>query len=68
MAHPAQAEFSTGVRAYWPRAFTGAGALKAGSLDINSSVRERFTDCRPGRPRRGTTPSPTARGKHRKAP
>ena len=46
MAHPEQAEFFCGVRAHYPHAFTGARVLEVGSLDINGSVRELFTDCR----------------------
>ena len=45
MAHPEQAEFFTGVRAHYPDAFKGARVLEVGSLDINGSVRELFSEC-----------------------
>jgi SAM-dependent methyltransferase len=46
MAHPEQAEFFSGVRAHYPASFKGARVLEVGSLDINGSVRELFSDCR----------------------
>jgi SAM-dependent methyltransferase len=45
MAHPQQAEFFSGVRAQYPASFSGARVLEVGSLDINGSVRDLFTDC-----------------------
>ena len=45
MAHPEQAEFFSGVRAHYPSAFDGARVLEVGSLDINGSVRELFSNC-----------------------
>jgi SAM-dependent methyltransferase len=45
MAHPEQAEFFSGVRAYYQAAFAGAKVLEVGSLDINGSVRDLFHDC-----------------------
>jgi SAM-dependent methyltransferase len=45
MAHPAQAEFFAAVREQFPAAFGHARVLEVGSLDINGSVRELFTDC-----------------------
>jgi SAM-dependent methyltransferase len=46
MAHPEQAEFFSSVRAHYPAAFDGARVLEVGSLDINGSVRELFSNCR----------------------
>ncbi len=46
MAHPEQAEFFSGVRTHYPASFQHARVLEVGSLDINGSVRELFTDCR----------------------
>ena len=46
MAHPEQAEFFSGVRTHYPAAFKHTRVLEVGSLDINGSVRELFTDCR----------------------
>jgi SAM-dependent methyltransferase len=45
MAHPAQAEFISKVREFYPQAFSGARVLEVGSLDINGSVRELFHNC-----------------------
>lgn len=45
MAHPEQAEFFSGVRTHYPGAFAGARVLEVGSLDINGSVRELFSNC-----------------------
>jgi SAM-dependent methyltransferase len=45
MAHPQQAEFISKVREYYPKAFKGARVLEIGSLNINGSVREQFSDC-----------------------
>ena len=45
MAHPEQAEFFSGVRAQYPHFFRGARVLEVGSLDINGSVRDLFSDC-----------------------
>lgn len=46
MAHPEQAEFFSSVRAHYPASFDGARVLEVGSLDINGSVRELFSNCR----------------------
>ena len=45
MAHPEQAEFFSGVREHYPASFRGARVLEVGSLDINGSVRELFSNC-----------------------
>lgn len=45
MAHPEQAEFFSSVRAHYPASFDGARVLEVGSLDINGSVRELFSNC-----------------------
>lgn len=45
MAHPQQAEYFSAVRAVYPRHFDRARVLEVGSLDINGSVRELFTNC-----------------------
>jgi SAM-dependent methyltransferase len=45
MAHPEQAEFFSGVRNHYPASFKGARVLEVGSLDINGSVRELFSEC-----------------------
>lgn len=45
MAHPEQAEFFASVRAQYPASFERARVLEVGSLDINGSVRELFTQC-----------------------
>lgn len=46
MAHPEQAEFFAAVREVYPWAFKGARVLEVGSLDINGTVRDLFSDCR----------------------
>lgn len=46
MAHPEQAEFFAAVREYYPWAFKGARVLEVGSLDINGTVRDLFSECR----------------------
>lgn len=46
MAHPEQAEFFESVRVSYPWAFQGARVLEVGSLDINGTVRDLFSDCR----------------------
>lgn len=45
MAHPQQAEFFGSIRERYPHHFEQAKVLEVGSLDINGSVRELFTDC-----------------------
>lgn len=45
MAHPEQAEFFSGVREHYPAAFDAARVLEVGSLDINGSVRDLFSNC-----------------------
>lgn len=45
MAHREQSEFFTAVRSHCPEAFERARVLEVGSLDINGSVRELFTQC-----------------------
>lgn len=45
MAHPEQAEFFSGVRQHYAASFTDARVLEVGSLDINGSVRELFSNC-----------------------
>jgi SAM-dependent methyltransferase len=45
MAHVEQAEFFSEVRKHYPSAFREAKVLEVGSLDINGSVRELFSDC-----------------------
>ena len=45
MAHPQQAEFFTTVREHYPAQFRNARVLEVGSLDINGSVRDLFSDC-----------------------
>ena len=45
MAHPEQAEFFSGVRSHYSAAFSSARVLEVGSLDINGSVRELFSNC-----------------------
>lgn len=45
MAHPQQAEFFSSIREHYPAHFKGARVLEVGSLDINGSVRDLFTDC-----------------------
>jgi SAM-dependent methyltransferase len=45
MAHPQQAEFISTIREFYPHAFNGARVLEVGSLDINGSVRELFSNC-----------------------
>lgn len=45
MAHVEQREFFTGLRELHPGYFTGANVLEIGSLNINGTVRDFFTDC-----------------------
>ncbi len=45
MAHPEQLEFVDHLRRLSPRHFHGARVLEIGSLDINGTIRNRFTDC-----------------------
>lgn len=46
MAHPEQAEFFRVVREAYPWGFNGARVLEVGSLNINGTVRDLFSDCR----------------------
>ena len=45
MAHPAQNEFIGRIREIFPGHFRSARVLEIGSLDINGTIRELFTDC-----------------------
>jgi SAM-dependent methyltransferase len=45
MAHPQQAEYFSAVRAHYPGHFEAARVLEVGSLDINGSVRDLFSNC-----------------------
>lgn len=45
MAHPEQRVFVESVRARFPEAFAGVRVLEVGSLNINGTVRDFFTDC-----------------------
>lgn len=45
MAHPEQREFFESVRLRFPHMFSGVKVLEVGSLDINGTVRDFFTDC-----------------------
>jgi hypothetical protein len=45
MAHPEQREFFHSVRHKFPHMFAGVKVLEVGSLDINGTVRDFFTDC-----------------------
>lgn len=45
MAHPEQRSFFAALRASMPDMFTGQRVLEVGSLDINGTVRDFFTDC-----------------------
>lgn len=45
MAHDQQREFVESVRDRFPGFFTGVRVLEVGSLDVNGSVRDFFTDC-----------------------
>lgn len=45
MAHNAQAVFFKQVRKTFPEFFTGKRVLEVGSLNINGTVRDLFTDC-----------------------
>jgi SAM-dependent methyltransferase len=45
MAHSEQAEFFTEVRTHYPSSFTTSKVLEVGSLDINGSVRDLFSNC-----------------------
>lgn len=44
MAHPAQRQFFERVRERFPDAFTGVEVLEVGSLDINGTVRDLFSN------------------------
>ena len=45
MAHPQQAEFVAYCRLQYPENFKDCKVLEVGSLDINGSIRDFFTDC-----------------------
>jgi hypothetical protein len=45
MAHPQQAEFVAYCRLQYPQNFKDCKVLEVGSLDINGSIRDFFTDC-----------------------
>ncbi len=45
MAHSEQAEFFTEVRTHYPASFAASKVLEVGSLDINGSVRDLFSNC-----------------------
>ncbi|WP_157609601.1 class I SAM-dependent methyltransferase [Variovorax sp. Root473] len=45
MAHPQQSFFVNGVKQLLPAYFNQRSVLEIGSLNINGSVRETFTDC-----------------------
>lgn len=45
MAHQQQFDFVKGVRNKFPESFNKAKVLEIGSLDINGSIRQFFTDC-----------------------
>ena len=45
MAHNEQRDYLTALRARFPEFFTGVAVLEVGSLDINGTVRDFFTDC-----------------------
>lgn len=45
MSHPEQREFFASVAARYPEHFTGVRVLEVGSLNINGTVRDFFTDC-----------------------
>ncbi|MBH1963892.1 MAG: class I SAM-dependent methyltransferase [Comamonadaceae bacterium] len=45
MSHPQQLFFVSGVKQFLPDFFTGKKVLEVGSLDLNGSVRQFFTDC-----------------------
>jgi SAM-dependent methyltransferase len=45
MAHGEQREFFESTRARFPESFTGKWVLEVGSLDINGTVRDFFSDC-----------------------
>ena len=45
MSHPAQIGFVASVRAKFPELFNGTEVLEVGSLNINGSIRQFFTDC-----------------------
>src|SRR4051812_1784880 len=45
MAHPQQQFFVGGVKQFLPEFFTDQRVLEIGSLNLNGSVREFFTNC-----------------------
>jgi SAM-dependent methyltransferase len=46
VAHPAQRAFFERIRAEFPEHFYGIQAIDFGSLDLNGSLRDLFSDCR----------------------
>ena len=46
MAHVEQREFFASMLAKFPASFTGVRVLEVGSLNINGTVRDFFTDCK----------------------
>jgi SAM-dependent methyltransferase len=45
MAHQQQFDFVSGIASFFPNNFANCKVLEVGSLDINGSVRQFFTDC-----------------------
>ena len=45
MAHAQQHNYIAHLRTKWPQHYVGQPVLEVGSLDINGSVRQFFTDC-----------------------
>lgn len=45
MSHPEQLDFVERIRTISPRHFSGARVLEIGSLDINGTIRSRFSGC-----------------------
>lgn len=46
MAHIEQREFFTQMVTMFPKSFTGVRVLEVGSLNVNGTVRDFFTDCK----------------------
>lgn len=45
MSHPAQVNFVSRVQQQFPQLFAGKRVLEVGSLNINGSIRQFFSDC-----------------------